>query len=158
MLLQIQQPSWGGHQNVHTFFEFGDLGVHAHTAENHGAVELEIFTVRTDRFFYLGSKFAGRGQDQSADANATEFIFCFFCNAQAVQKRKGKSSSFASTRLGAAQQVVACKDQRNSLCLNGGGSFIALFKHGFENGGSQKEFFEFHIGAPHVGVHTYQPF
>ena len=158
MLLQIQQPARGSHQNIHTLFEFGDLRVHADTAKNHGAVEFEVLAVSTNGLFYLGCEFTGGGQNESANANATEFVFCFFSAAEAMQKGQGKGCGFARTGLGAAQQVVACKNQGNGLGLNGGWGFIALFKHGFENGGSQKEFFEFHIGAPHDWVHTYQPF
>ena len=40
LLLQVQQATGRGYQNVHAFFEFADLRAHAHATKNHGAGEL----------------------------------------------------------------------------------------------------------------------
>ena len=37
LLKQVQQATRCGHQNIHAFFDFADLRVHANAAKNHGA-------------------------------------------------------------------------------------------------------------------------
>ena len=151
LLLQVQQAAGGGDQQVHAFFELGDLRVHAHTAKDDGAGEFEVLAVGADRFFDLRGQFAGGGQHQGTNAHAAEFVFGCRCAGQALQHGQGEGRCFASASLGAAQQVVASEHQGNGLGLNGRGRFIALLEHSFQDGRSQVQFFEVHKDAPVCG-------
>ena len=151
LLLQVQQAAGGGHQQVHAFFELGDLRVHAHTAKDDGAGEFQILAVGADRFLDLCGQFAGGGQHQGADAYAAEFVFGCRRAGQAVQHGQGEGGRFAGTGLGAAQQVMTGQYQGNGLGLNGRGRFIALLEHSFQDGRSQVQFFEVHKDAPVCG-------
>jgi hypothetical protein len=42
-----------------------------------------------------------------------------------MQYRQGKAGGLAGAGLCPGQQVAACQNQRNSLCLNGGGLRVA---------------------------------
>ena len=131
LLLQVQQTPWRGYQNVYAFFEFADLRAHAHTAKNHGAGELQVFTVGADGFFHLRGEFAGGGEHQRADAGATEFVLGAAAHGQAVQQRQGECGCFARAGLRATEEVAAFQNQRNGLRLDRGGNVVALLAHSF---------------------------
>ena len=63
-----------------------------------------------------------------------------------AEKQHGQREgcSLARAGLGAGQQVVACKYQRNGLGLDGRGVLVTLLLHGLEDGGSQIQFFKCH--------------
>jgi len=54
LLHQIKQATRGGHQNIHAFFDLGDLWVHAHATKNNGRGQFQVFTVGLHRLFHLG--------------------------------------------------------------------------------------------------------
>ena len=151
LLLQVQQTTGGGYQQVHAFFELGDLGVHAHAAKNDGAGQLQIFAVGADGFFHLGGEFAGGGQHQRTNADAAKFVFGRRSGGQALQHGQRECSGLAGAGLGATKQVVPSKHQGNGLRLNSGGGVVALLKHGFKYGGCQVQFIEVHKEAPVCG-------
>ena len=150
-MLEIQQTSGGGHQNVHTFFQLGNLRVHAHAAKDDGGAQLQVLAVGPDRLLHLGSKFPGGCQHQSTDAGTSEFILRAAAHGEAMQHGQGESGGFAGTGLCAAEQVVAVKHHRDSLGLNRGRRFVTLLTHGFHNGRSQVQFIKVHVEGVHPG-------
>ena len=152
LLQQIEQTARCRHQNVDALFDAADLRVHANTAEDDGRCQFQVFAIGLHRFLDLGSEFTRRGQDQGADADAAEFVFGCCLGAEFVQHGQHKGCRFAGAGLGAAEQVVAGQHGGNALCLNRGRGFIALLKHGLNNGRSQIEFFEVHSLAPILGA------
>ena len=157
LLLQVKQTSGGGYQQVHAFFELGDLRVHAHTAKNDGAGQVQVFAVSAYAFFHLGREFAGGREHQGADANAAKFVFGRGRGGEALQHGQGKRCGFAGAGLRAAQQVVAGQHQGYGLRLNGGRGFVTLFQHGFKDGRRQIQFVEVHKEASLERMRTYRP-
>ena len=131
LLLQVEQAAWGGHQNVHAFFNAGHLGVHAHAAKDDGGGELQVFAVATDRLFHLRSELTGGGQDQGAHAVDAKFVFFAAAHGELVQQGQCERRCFTGAGLGACQQVMARENGGDSLGLDGGGSFVTLFEYGF---------------------------
>ena len=144
LLHQVQQAPGCGDQNVHAFFQLGDLGVHAHAAENHGGAELQVFAVGADGFFNLGCQFAGGGQHQGTDAGSTKFVLRAAAHGEAVQQGQGEGSGLAGTGLGTTEQIATLQDQRDRLCLNGRWGFVTMLAHGFDDGRGQVQFFKVH--------------
>ena len=103
LLLQVQQATRGGHQNVHAFFQLGDLRVHADATKNHRRGELEVFAVVAHRLFHLSRQFAGGGQDENAHAGATVFGDGAARHGQLVQHGQGEGRCFAGAGLGPGQ-------------------------------------------------------
>ena len=137
LLQQVQQTTGRGHQNVHTFFDAADLGVHAHAAKNDGGAQFQVLAVGLHRLFHLGRQLAGGGEDQSPDAEAAEFVLGSRALAEFVQHGQHEGRGFAGAGLSAAEQVMPFQHRRNSLRLNGRGGFITLLEHGFDDGRSQ---------------------
>ena len=147
LLQQVEQAAGCGHQNVHAFFDFGDLRVHAHTAKNDGGGQLQVLAVGAHRFFHLRSELARGGEHQGPDARAAKFVLSAAAHAQLVQHGQHKGSGFAGAGLGATEQIMAVEHNRDGLGLNGRGGFVALLAHGFKDGRSQVQFFKVHKKA-----------
>ena len=107
MLHQIQQTPGRGYQNIHPFFHFGDLGVHAHAAENHGAGELQVLPVAAHSLFDLCCQFARGGEYQGTDADSAKTILRTAAHGESVQHGQGKGSGFTRSGLCATQQIFA---------------------------------------------------
>ncbi|MNS67590.1 hypothetical protein D3C72_1008450 [compost metagenome] len=146
LLLQVEQAAGGGHEDVDALLELADLRVHAHAAEDHGGVQLQVLAVRTHRLFDLGREFARGGQHEGTDADAAELVGGAAAHGELVQHRQGEGRGLAGAGLGAAQQVVAVEDHGNGLRLDGGGGVVAVLVHSLQDGGSQLQFVKIHCG------------
>ena len=101
LLLQVEQTTRGSYQDVNAALNAVDLRVHANATKNNGGGELQIFAVGAHRFFHLCSKFACRGEHQSAHAVNTKFVFNAAAHGELVQHGQGEGGCFASAGLGA---------------------------------------------------------
>ena len=137
LLLQVEQAAGGRHQDIHAFFDAGDLRVHAHAAKDDGGGELQVFAVVTYRLFHLGREFAGGGQHECAHAVHAKFVFFAAAHGELVQHGQGECRCFTRASLGTCQQVVAGENRWNGLGLDRSGSLVALFGHSFLDGRSQ---------------------
>jgi hypothetical protein len=61
-----------------------------------------------------------------------------------VQHGEGEGGGLAGARLGAAEEVMAFENGRNGLGLDGGGIFVALLTHGFQDGRGQLQIVKVH--------------
>jgi hypothetical protein len=90
-----------------------------------------------DRFFHLGGKFACGREHQGADADATKFATRRRGAAEFVQHWQHKGGRLAGAGLRTTEQVLPVQYHRNGLRLDRRWGFIALLKHGFDDGRSQ---------------------
>ena len=72
-------------------------------------------------------------------------------HGELVQHGQGEGGGLAGAGLGAAEQVVPGQHGGDRLGLDGGGGFVALLAHGFENGRSQVQFFKIHLRVRRPG-------
>ena len=148
LLLQVEQATGCGHQDVHAFFDACDLRVHAHAAKDDGGGELQVFAVGTDGLFHLRCQFPCGGEHQGTHTVDAKLVLGAAAHGELVQHRQGEGSGFAGAGLGTCQQVVACEHGWDGLGLDGSWGFVALFDYGFQDGRSQIQFFKVHDGAP----------
>ncbi|OIQ72097.1 hypothetical protein GALL_462800 [mine drainage metagenome] len=144
LLHQVKQPPGCGHQDVNPLFHAADLRVHADATKNGSRTQFKVFPVGLYRFFDLCGQLAGWREHQGANGDAAKFVaWCCF-SAQFVEHGQHECRSFAGASLCTAEQIVSGQHQRNGLCLNGCGRFVALLQYGLDDGRSQIEFFKFH--------------
>ncbi len=126
---EIEQASRCRDKDIRIFSERFDLRCLRHPAEYHGGVQGEIPPVRPQALVDLEREFAGRGQDQRADALVVRFPFI-----EQVQHRERKRRGLASAGLRGREQVTAGEHLRNGFFLNGGRRLIAFLLDCAENG------------------------
>jgi hypothetical protein len=63
-------------------------------------------------------------------------FFAGFAAPEDVEHGQHEGGGLAGAGLGAGQQVVSFEHRGNGLGLDGGGGFVALLVHGFQNGGA----------------------
>ena len=146
--MQVEQTARGGDQNVHAFFQLGDLRVHADATKDHGRSELQVFAVVTHRLFDLSGQFAGGGQDQHAHPGAPVFGHGAAAHGQLVQHGQGEGGGFAGAGLGPSQQILTRQNGRDGLGLDGGWVFVAQLAHGFEDRRGEIQFIKSHKRVP----------
>ncbi len=67
-----------------------------------------------------------------------------FFMQQTVQRRQRESGRFASAGLGTSQHIVARKNKRNCLALNGSGGRVTLTLDGGQEFGAQPHLVKIH--------------
>src|SRR5690606_23216212 len=60
----VEEPPGGGHQDIDTLAQQGDLGVDVDAAEDHRGAHRQVLAVGGDAFAHLGGELPGRGQHQ----------------------------------------------------------------------------------------------
>ena len=143
-MLQVEQAPGRGHEDVDALFDAVDLRLHAHTAEDDGGGQLQVFAVRAHRFFNLGREFAGGGEHQGADAEAAELVGGAAAHGELVQHGQRERRGLAGAGLCAGEQVLPVEYSWNGLGLDWGGRVVALVAHSLEDGGSEFEIVEIH--------------
>ena len=82
---QIQQTAGSGDQNVHAFFDTGNLWLHANATEDDCGIDIHVFGVAAQVFFNLSGQLAGGSQHQRANALAAKSILGRCASCQALQ-------------------------------------------------------------------------
>ena len=115
LLIEIQQPAGGRHQDVHATAELVDLRVDLDPAEHHRrAHRRQVLAVQGDAFRHLGGQFAGGGEHQRAHlAGRRGGAF-----TEALQQRQGEAGGFAGAGLGGGHGIATFQDGGNRLSLN----------------------------------------
>ncbi len=115
LLIEIQQPAGGRHQDVHATAELVDLRVDLDPAEHHRrAHRRQVLAVQGDAFRHLGGQLAGGGEHQGAHlAGRRGGAF-----TEALQQRQGKAGGLAGAGLGGGHGVAAFQDGGYRLGLN----------------------------------------
>ncbi len=124
---QVQQATRAGDQYIDAARHGLNLRVHADTAEDAGADELEVLGVDLEAVVDLGCEFTGRGQDQYARlARAMTLGFVRVTGGeQALQNREGETAGFTSTCLSGDHQVATLQHGGNGPLLHRGRLGIA---------------------------------
>ncbi len=132
----VHQAARGGHDHV----DAGRQGLHLravlHAAEDGGDGQAHVLAVVTEAFGDLRRQFAGRRQDQAAEAAARGRLLVL---GQAMQDRQGEGGGLAGAGLGDAQQVAAAHDQRDGLRLDRGRGGVALVGQRLQKGFGEAE-------------------
>ncbi len=144
LLLQVQQAAGSGHQNVHPALQALDLRIHAHAAEDHRGLDVQMLAIGAHGFLDLGGQFACRGEHQGAHAAAAEAAGGGAAGLQALQHWQREGGRLAGAGLRAGQQVVACQHGGDGLGLDGSRAVVALFLHGTQNGRRELQFVKCH--------------
>ena len=149
---EVQKAPGGGHDNVHTTLERGDLLALFDPAEDDGVVELLVLAVVADALADLGGEFARWTQDQGADDPAALPARLL---AEPMEHGKGKGRRLAGAGLGDTEDVFAVHDVGNGLGLNGGRGLVAKGNEGPHEGFAQSERME--IGQGGLGLWVAMP-
>ncbi|MNS49684.1 hypothetical protein D3C72_822990 [compost metagenome] len=117
---QVEQAARAGHQHVYAAGHGLNLRVHADTAEDAGADELQVTGIDLEAFMHLRGEFASRGQDQYARlARAVTLGFVrVTVGEQPLQDRKGETAGFTSTCLCRDHQVATLQHGGNGPLLH----------------------------------------
>ena len=133
-LVVIKQAAGGGDQHINAAIYQLVLFTKRHAADQQGLGQLGIFGIGFKVFRHLRRQFAGGGQHQR-----TRHPGLGAALTQQGDHRQHEACGLAGAGLRYAQHVAALQRVRDGLCLNGGGGFVAGFRHGFEHTGIECE-------------------
>ena len=119
---QVEQSTWGGHDDVDSAAKPLDLAVLLYTSKQGHRKKLGIFGVIDDVLFDLGGQFPRWGQNEATDGSKLSAVPL---QMQAVDHGQTECRSFTGSRLCYAEDVVSSEYFGNGLGLNGGWGFIA---------------------------------
>ena len=130
LVYEVQETSRCCYQDIDAFAKGLDLGLLGYAAKNDEIFHTRVSAIGGEAIPDLDRELAGGGKDQcfyrpvSAKAR-------FGCDAGGIFAKKlqhgnGKGGRLAGTCLGAAQKIFSAKDNGYGLCLDRGGSCIAL--------------------------------
>ncbi len=100
-----------------------DLGILAHAAQDHGALQIEKAAIGLEALFDLHRELAGGRQDQRLGLARTGR---HMADGKLLQQRQAESGGLAGAGLGDAQKVAARQQRRNGAGLDRGGSGVIL--------------------------------
>ena len=140
LALKVQEPSRGSHQHIKSPAELVHLGLLAHTAEDHGATEGQIFPVGQKTLLDLKSQLTGGSQNEGADGP----LALDGPGGQPLEDGGGEGAGLACACLGVPSTSRPASAGGNGALLNGGRLHIALGVQGLENGCAEAKFVERH--------------
>ncbi len=139
----IQQPSRGGHQDVHAFLELADLGIDVDPAEHHRSAKRDKPAIGLEIIFHLGGQFPGGGQDQCPGPAGVLFIPVRLLK-QVLKNGQGKGSGFPGPGFGSGKHIRACEYFGNGFFLDRGGGGVAQCLDGTEQRGAKPQMVKRH--------------
>ena len=143
LVVEVHQPAGGGDQDVDAPFQGLHLGILAHSAEDDGGAEREVFPVGHEALLDLEGQLPGGGEDQGPDGTDTE-VGLRLPAVELLEDGGGEGTGLAGACLGTAQHVPPGQGGGDGFFLNGGRLVIALLLQGAQNGGVQPQVFELH--------------
>ena len=96
LIVEVHEPSGGGHQDVYPFFQGLHLGILAHAAEDDGVAQLQVFAIGRETLADLDGKLPGGGEDEGADHAGFGHT-----PAEPLEDGGGKDAGLAGASLGA---------------------------------------------------------
>ena len=133
LLCQVEQTAGCCHQHVHAALDGLDLWVHAHAAEHHAGLELQVLPIVAHGFFNLCCQFACRSHHQGTNTPAAKLVGRCGTLGESRQHGQRERCCLAGAGLGTCQQILATEDCGNRLLLDRSWVLIALFVHGLKN-------------------------
>jgi hypothetical protein len=136
----VFETARGRDQNVEAARKRFDLPPMRDTAEDRGDAEREARAKSAEALGDLACQFARRAQNQdtAAIAGSSALMCC-----KMMENGKCEGGCLASAGLGYADEVAACQDGRNGLCLDRSRLCVALFAEGMEKRRGETEPGEF---------------
>ncbi len=119
---QVEQPTWGGNDDVDSAAKFLDLAVLFNTSKQGHRKELGVFGVIDDVLFDLGGQFPRWGQNEAPDRSKLSAVPL---QMQAVDHGEAEGRGFSGSGLRDPEDVMTGEHFGNGLGLNGGWGFIA---------------------------------
>jgi hypothetical protein len=135
LIVEIQQPSRGGHQNINASSKRPDLSVLFDSSEDHEMPQLEVATVEGEVVSNLGGKLACWSQDQRSDLPLSVVRVM----REVLENREQKGCRLSRSRLSTPEHVLAGEQWRNGLGLDGRGRAVAFLSDRAANGLDQVE-------------------
>ena len=137
-LLQVEQATGGGHQEVDAPAQLLDLGLVAHAAVHGGDALAGVLRAVAGHVFDLAGQLAGGG-DHRVPMRAA--------SAHQLQSGQDEGGRLAGAGLGAAEDVTAGQGERDGLFLDGGRFGVA---EAFDS--LEQAWFQAKVGETHVVV------
>ena len=123
LAVQVGQAAGGGDEDIRAGLDGVYLGLLAHAAEDHDALQGQVSPVGLHLLLVLDGQLPGGGQDQGADGPALRRML-----VQPLEDRRGKSAGLPGAGTGAAQHVPALQRRGDGSRLDGGSLGVALFR------------------------------
>jgi hypothetical protein len=124
LILQIEQPTGCGNEQIAPVPERIDLRIDPHAAEHDDRANAHVLAVRASVLGNLRSELARRRKHHRSRRTLGRRT------AQLLQNRQHERRRLAGARLSAREHVATGKNRRDSLGLNRSRRAVALFGHG----------------------------
>ena len=129
LVAQVEEPTGGGHKDVHAFAQLGHLLVLADAPEDEGRSGLDVLGISFDVVVDLGGQFTGWGENQ----HTRHGFPVHHVVRQVVDDGQRKCCGLACARLGDAHHITALEHVWDGLFLNGGGLLVTERHQGFKH-------------------------